>query len=224
MTITEEVFIHPFWLHFSNNELESKYREWRTKSTFLGIDYAFTYVNIALFTVFGFFELYNNSERTGLMLLASGLLTYLIQLIVMSSGTGKLWFYRRNQFVVILRTLRVVVSVFGVPYWIRGTGEDWPTLYRTLFVGSGSMINVWMAFGSPLIFQFHLYLHLPLVLLMMMTTGWSTCDRIMHEPNGTMRISLVAQNVTISLFLDLTLCSRWIRSSVDSSVQRRWSS
>lgn len=208
MTISEEVFIHPFWLHFSNYELESKYREWRVKSALLGIDYAFTYVNITLFTLFALLLLYDNSERIGLMLLASGLLTYLIQLIVMGTGNGKLWFYRRNQFVVILRTIRVVVSVFGVPYWIRGAGEDWPTLYRTLFVGSGAMINVWMAFGSPLIFQFHLYLHLPLVLLMMVTTGWSTCDRILHEPSGSLRISLVTQNVIISLFCDLTLCSR----------------
>eukprot|EP00210_Caulerpa_lentillifera_P006150 g5877.t1 len=162
---------------------------------FLGTDYAFTYVNISIFTLFSLMELKNSAERTGLILLAIGLLTYLVQLIILNISNETVWLKHRTQFVILLRTIRVIISAFGVPYWIKASGEDWPTLYRTLLVGSGAMINVWMALGSPLIFKFHFYLHLPLVLLMWFTTGWKTCDQIMGNNRAAIKLSLLKQNV-----------------------------
>jgi len=193
------VTIHPFLLHFSESFVERKYVEWRVRSMFLAVDRKFAWLNICLFIFFGITELRKDSPPLGMLLLLVSLTGYCIQLMVMHLNNGQFWTQQRPWIIAIVRFYRVLVSVFAVPLWIRQQAHDWPTLIRSLILGSGSMINAWLAFGMPVIFSTHLLLQAPLALVMMVFTGWKQCESFIQNEQAAIRITKLAQQMDFVL-------------------------
>ena len=195
--------MNPLLLSFSDRCLETKYTEWRTRGTFVAMDRTFCYVNLFTHVFLARTEFSGDGTYVGCMLVCLSVLTYLFQLLLIGFQDGQLWLEHRAYFISSLRVFRVALSVVGIPLWIRGTSHNWLTFVRMLVFKSGAVLNVWMAFGMPVILSQHLLIHLPLSLLMLVATGWPSCRDLIQSTDGVDKISLLKDNVNgmISLLL-----------------------
>ena len=67
---------------------------------------------------------------------------------------------------------------------------------RVMVLKSGALLNVWMAFGMPVVLTQHLLIHIPLTLLMFVATGWPSCRELIQSTEAVDKISLLNDHVT----------------------------
>ena len=195
LRMSSSISMNPLLLSFSDKSLETKYTEWRTRCTFVAMDRTFCYVNLFSHVFLAVTEFLDGGPYVGIVLLSLSIVTYLFQLLLIDFQDGRFWLEHRICFVLPLRVFRHVLSVVGIPLWVRGPPHNWPTFVRTLVLKSGALLNVWMAFGMPVILSQHLLIHIPLSLLMLVATGWPSCRELIQTKGTVDKISLLKDNV-----------------------------
>lgn len=205
------ITMHPFLLHFSEDTLERLYAEWRSKSTFVSMDWKFAILNVAMFGWFAIKEMLSDASPLGLQLIVVSLVGYLLQLLAMRL-VDEWWLRHRMIVVLLLRVMRLGIAIVGVPLWIRHRESEGVPLFRSLSLGSGSMLNLWIAFGMPMLFRYHLMIQIPSALLMLTVTGWKRCQEFVQIKDAAHNISQISHFVShqssMTGGLALTTCKR----------------
>lgn len=193
MEVQQQLSMNPYLLTFSNIEFERRYEK-RQNQNFCITDRWFCFFSLVTLTAFIVVEWILQCEPVGILIPVCALTSIVLQLMLMEF-CSRHWVEYRFYYICILRSMRVTMSMFGIQYWMYAPGYQ-PSPFKSLVIGSGSIVNFWDAFGQPVLFRYHLLLQIPLSMMMLYFTGWPQCKDFANFPQILEAIQQFKKTVT----------------------------
>lgn len=193
MRESAQIVLHPFFLTFSDGNLESHYVRIQTQN-FSNTDRCFCFWNLVLLLPFAYIQWTFQCELTGIMIPIISFASFLIQLVLMNIRNQEHWIQHRLSYICFFRSTRILMSLIAIPYWLDAPGYR-PSAFKALFIMSGSLYNVWHGFGSPVIFRYHVPMQVSLSILSLFLIGLPQCKNLIELPQILESIQHIKQSV-----------------------------
>lgn len=191
---SSQITINPFLLTFSDTTLEERYDKQQHKNSCF-TDRWFCIINLSTFPIFICIQWFSQCDKTGILIAIASVLSFAFQMMFMTLRRRH-WIHNRFCYVCFLRCLRFTFALFGLQHWMRAPGIQ-PSPFKSLVVGSGSLINFWDALGYSMLFRYYLAMQVPLSVLMLYFTAWPQCSDFLNNPSVLEAIRNIKKSVTL---------------------------